>query len=78
MQFIKKFMRSTTLKCSNAQNMSRCSTKGPSKYITKNRKFEPAQMSYNSYETTSPDISANPVVIMHGKHKRKYVSIFRS
>lgn len=30
-------------------------------------KYEPISMSYNSYETTSTDSTAAPVIIMHGK-----------
>lgn len=67
MQFINKIVQTTTPKWINIQKMSRCSSKGPSKTIVKNCNFEPKQMSYNSYETTSPDTSSNPIVIMHGK-----------
>lgn len=63
---LRKFAQASPTRRVFIQNMSRCSSKGPSKYVVKDRRCEPIEMSFNSYETPSPGTSANPVIIMHG------------
>lgn len=63
---LRKVAQATPRQCVFIQNMSRCSSKGPSKYVVKDRRCQPIEMSFNSYETPSPGTPANPVIIMHG------------